>query len=149
VRALPGPRTFDRHRHAEISARLGEGSRVVGPTLVEVSREEPARVVAKKGVDSHDTLALQMVEDCLFSDWEESLIGAFAALDTSRRCHVPTRSRRRGRTRAGRPWRWSRVVRIHRPYPGTDSGTTPLFLLTNRELQDLYPPQSNRAGYRP
>ena len=83
VRALPGPRAFDRHRHAEISARLGEGSRIVGPAaLVEVSREEPARVVDKKEVDSHDTLAVQMVEDCLFRDWEESLVGAFAALDT-------------------------------------------------------------------
>src|SRR6266511_1423820 len=70
-RALPGPRAFDRHRHAEISARLGEGTRIVGAAaLVEDSRGQPARVVDTKGVHYHDMLAVQMVEDCLFRDWE-------------------------------------------------------------------------------
>ncbi len=81
VCAVSGARSLDERGQPEPARGICEGSDVLFPrALVEVDREEPARLVGEHRVDAHDVLATQVPEQGVVVDRAERLVRAVAAL---------------------------------------------------------------------
>jgi len=80
VGAVSGTGALHGYRNSLSLARLAEGRYVFLPAVVvEVHGEEPARLVLEHGIDAHDLLALEVLEDFCVADRQEGLVRAFAA----------------------------------------------------------------------
>ena len=80
VGAVSGTGALHGYRNSVSLARLAEGRHVFLPALVvEVHGEEPARLVLEHGIDAHDLLALEVLEDFCIVDRQEGLVRAFTA----------------------------------------------------------------------
>ena len=82
VRTVAGARSLDGHGHAEVFAGLAEGRDVARPrVLVEVRREEPARLVGQERIHAHDVLPPQVGDHHAVFDTHERLVLAGTASD--------------------------------------------------------------------
>ena len=86
--AAPGPRSLESRRDAQAVARSQERRGVVlPPSLIEVDREEEARLIEQQRVDARDERlpfgipSRQVPADDVVGDWKETAIGALRALD--------------------------------------------------------------------
>ncbi len=79
--AVARTRALDRQWEPSSPSRRDEGVDVFAPgAFVEVSREEPARVVLEQWVGAHDVLAEEVLANCLGVERSERLVRALTAL---------------------------------------------------------------------
>ncbi|OIQ72318.1 hypothetical protein GALL_460570 [mine drainage metagenome] len=96
--ALTGSRNLQRRRHAQLSARLHEGPRVVPPIrLVEIDGQEAAAVVLQQRVHPDRVLAGQVLVDHRVRQRDKQAMAAIAALDARLVAHTGAPLIRAGR----------------------------------------------------